>query len=461
MYDTLLLLQTVKGAERFDLVTIQNRSPQANTTIVNCQLSIINSPVIHCRMNDGGEDRGIYMEKLKITMLGDFSMTYGENTVTEQNKRSKKMWTLLQFMIANHNREISQNELISLLWGSKESDNPVGALKTSLHRLRACLDVLGLPDDAEIIVNSMGTYSLNSRLNCEIDFDEFDSLYKKSMLAQSEKEKTTIYLQAIDLYKGDFLHRSRSDSWVTPINNYYHSLYLRIVHDTIDILYKHKYYKELIDVCKKAFDIEKLDDRIHLYYVKALLDIDEKSAAKQHYTYVMDLFYNKNGINPSPEFVALYEKTVKDDNSYNADFGILKGQLDSIDDGIGAYYCEFAFFKHVYQLEIRDAVRSGRPTNLCLLTAVSKTQDELESKQLNRVMTKLSDCISSSLRSRDVYSRYGASQYVLLLSNTTKEQAEMVLDRILKRFKRDNPKMNCTLLYKFDKAGKPKLPQEG
>ena len=46
------------------------------------------------------------MEKLKITMLGEFSMSYGENTITEQRKRSKKMWTLLQFMIANHNREI-------------------------------------------------------------------------------------------------------------------------------------------------------------------------------------------------------------------------------------------------------------------------------------------------------------------------------------------------------------------
>ena len=58
----------------------------------------------------------------------------------------------------------------------------------------------------------------------------------------------------------------------------------------------------------------------------------------------MDLFYNKNGINPSPEFVALYEHTVKDDNAYNADFGILKGQLDNISEGTGAYYCEFAFF---------------------------------------------------------------------------------------------------------------------
>ena len=97
------------------------------------------------------------MEKLKITMLGDFSMTYGENTITEQAKRSKKMWTLLQFLIANHNREISQNELISLLWGNKESDNPVGALKTSLHRLRACLAALGLPEGMEVIINSMGT----------------------------------------------------------------------------------------------------------------------------------------------------------------------------------------------------------------------------------------------------------------------------------------------------------------
>ncbi|MBR5089474.1 MAG: diguanylate cyclase [Ruminiclostridium sp.] len=395
------------------------------------------------------------MEKLKINMLGDFSMSYGENVITEQSKRSRKMWTLLQFMIANHNREISQNELISLLWGEKDSDNPVGALKTSLHRLRACLDGLGMPDGVEIIINSMGTYSLNSRLDCEIDFDEFDALYKKSMLAQSEKEKTNLYLAAIDLYKGDFLNRARSESWVTPINNYYHSLYLRIVHDTIEILYKHKYYTELMNVCRRAFEIEKLDDRIHLFYVRALLDTGETAAAKQHYTYVMDLFYNKNGINPSPEFVALYEKTVKDDNAYNADFGVLKGQLDSIDDGIGAYYCEFAFFKHVYQLEIRDAVRSGRPTNLCLLTAVSKSQEELESKQLNRIMTKLSDCISSSLRSRDVYSRYSASQFVMLLTNTTKEQAGMVLDRILKRFKRDNPKLGCTLLYKFDRAGKP------
>ena len=364
------------------------------------------------------------------------------------------MCTLLQFLVANHNREISQSELISLLWGEKESENPVGALKTSLHRLRACLSALNLPEGVEIIVNSMGTYSLNNWLECDIDFDNFENLYKKSMLAQSEKEKTALYLTAIDIYKGDFLNKSKTDGWVVPLNAYYHSLYLRIVHETLEILFRHKYYSDLLSICRKAFEIEKLDDRIHYYYIKAMLEMGEKAAAKTHYTYVMDLFYNKNGINPSPEFVALYEHTVKDDNAYNADFGVLKGQLDSITDSAGAYYCEFAFFKHVYQLEIRDAARSNRPTHLCLITAVSKTQEDLESKLLNRVMSRLSECIRTSLRSRDVFSRYSASQYVMLLTNTTGEQAEMVLNRILKRFKRDNPKINCTLLYKFDRAGK-------
>ncbi|MBQ7835300.1 MAG: winged helix-turn-helix domain-containing protein [Ruminiclostridium sp.] len=394
------------------------------------------------------------METLKITTFGEFSISYGDKVITEQTKRSKKMWTLLQFMIANHNRTISQTELINLLWGNKSSENPVGALKTSLHRLRNCLAELGLPEGQDIIVNSMGTYAFNNRLECEIDFDKFEALYKKSVAAQSEKEKTNLYLAAIDLYRGDFLNRSREDSWVAPLASYYHSLYVRIVRETIETMYKHRYFGDLLTICRKALVVEQLDDFIHYYYIKALFETGEKAAAKNHYAYVMDLFYNKHGINPSPEFVSLYEQTVKDDRSYNVNFGILKGQLDDMSDESGAFYCEFPFFKHVYQLEVRDAVRSDRPTHLCLITAVSKAQEELEPKMLNRVTGKLSDCIKNSLRSRDVFSRYSASQFVMLLTNTTKEQAEMVLNRILKKFKKENPKLNCTLLYKFDKVGK-------
>ena len=222
----------------------------------------------------------------------------------------------------------------------------------------------------------------------------------------------------------------------------------------------------------------------HLDAVLALPAVDVEAVRKAGFKVVLDAVNSVGGIimprllermgvecicinceptgdfahNPEPlpsNLVELSESVVAN----NADFGILKGQLDDMGDETGAFYCEFPFFKHVYQLEIRDAVRNDRPTHLCLITAVSKTQEELEPKALNRVTGKLSECIKTSLRSRDVYSRYSASQLVLLLTNTSREQAEMVLNRILKRFKKDNPKMNCSLLYKFDRVGKPSQTQ--
>ncbi|MCM1334442.1 MAG: diguanylate cyclase [Bacteroides sp.] len=394
------------------------------------------------------------METLKITMFGEFSIAYGDNIITEQSKRSKKMWTLLQFLIANHNRDISQAELIDLLWGARAGDNPVGALKTSLHRLRACLSALGLPEGEEIIVNKMGSYAFNNALNASIDFDDFELYYKKSLNAQSEKERTTLSMKAIELYDGDFLPKSSEVEWIAPLTAYYHSLFLKIVRETLETLYRHRYYTEILDISRRALTVEKLDDKIHYYYVLALAESGEKAKAKEHYAYVMDLFYNKNAINPSPDFIALYEQTVKDDRAYSTDFAILKGQLDDQRGEPGTFYCEFPFFKHVYQLEVRDAERSGRLTSLCLLTAVSPDQEDLEPKRLEKVMTKLSECIRTSLRSRDVYSRYSVSQFVMLLTNTTNEQAEMILNRILKRFKKENPRLACTLLYRFDRVGR-------
>ena len=57
------------------------------------------------------------MEKLKINMLGEFSMSYGNNVITEQSKRSKKMWTLLEYMIANKGSILTREQLALKIWG--------------------------------------------------------------------------------------------------------------------------------------------------------------------------------------------------------------------------------------------------------------------------------------------------------------------------------------------------------
>ena len=238
------------------------------------------------------------MEKLKVTLLGEFSISYGDKTVSEQSKRSKKIWPLLQYLIVYHERGVSQNELIELLWGEEQSDNPFGALKTQMHRLRTILSELGCPDN--IVINTNGTYAFNTELDYEIDSEEFENRFKAASAPDiSSSEKLVLLLKAIDLYTGDFLSKSAYESWVVPLNTYYHSIFFKAVHTAIALLESEGRLHDIATVCNKAIGIDPYDETVHYHLIKVMAALGEQQNAKKHYEYITDLFYNKFGISPS------------------------------------------------------------------------------------------------------------------------------------------------------------------
>ena len=102
------------------------------------------------------------MNKLKITMFGEFSISCNENAISEHSKRSKKLWLLLQYLLVNHTRSVTQSELIDVLSGEDEGVNPASALKTQIHRLRDVLSELKHPMPIIICVN--GAYCINPEI---------------------------------------------------------------------------------------------------------------------------------------------------------------------------------------------------------------------------------------------------------------------------------------------------------
>ena len=71
-----------------------------------------------------------------FTMFGQFSRSYRDKRLCENEYRGSKMILLLEYLISQRGTEITQNELIDLLWS--DSKNPANALKTLLHRT-SCL----------------------------------------------------------------------------------------------------------------------------------------------------------------------------------------------------------------------------------------------------------------------------------------------------------------------------------
>lgn len=82
-------------------------------------------------------------DTLRVQMLGEFTLQYGCQEISDNDNRSRKVWLLLAYMIYCRNRSVSQEDLVNLLWGEEErSSNPLNALKTMFHRVRTMLNQL-------------------------------------------------------------------------------------------------------------------------------------------------------------------------------------------------------------------------------------------------------------------------------------------------------------------------------
>lgn len=380
-------------------------------------------------------------------MFGEFSVTYKDNTVSEHSKRSKKLWLLLQYLVVHHNRAVAQSELIDILSREDEGVNPTSALKTQIHRLRDILSELGC--EKPIIVCINGAYSINSEINLEIDAEEFEKAFKEATANDDTDEKLSLILNAVNLYTGDFLAKAAYESWVVPLNTYYRSVYSKAVHIAVELLSTMGKLHDIISICSKASAINPYDEFVHYSHIKALAELGDQESAKRQYETVTHLMMTKFGITPSKELIELYDTAIKSKKSVKSDIDAVISDLLEQRQVSGAFFCEYQIFKHLYQLEIRDAQRTGASINICLLTVNGADGEMPAQNPLNKAMQRLQDCVSRSLRGSDIFSRYSVSQFVIMLSNTNEQTGDLIMKRIEKAFKRENTNKDIELGYTF------------
>ena len=386
-------------------------------------------------------------EPLQISMLGGFSLAYlGGAAIDYQSNRSNKLWMVLAYLLTHRGKQITQDELIDILWADEDIDNPANTLKTLRHRLCSMLDELGGMPGKEMIRYNHGIYAWNEEVDCIIDIDQFSTYCALAEQEQNPEQKASYYLNAIEYYGGDFLPKLSSEMWVMSTHAYYHAEYLRVVKKCIALLQGTKRYYEIITVCRKAVAIEPYDEELHRELIYALVNTGAKQSALSHYEKVKETFYREFGLNLSEDLVELYKQIIAESNDYEVDLSIIKEQLQE-EAAPGAFYCEYALFKEIYRLMTRMLERNGQSVYLCLISVTDKNGKRIvNTKKQSEAVGKLRTAIQFSLRRGDVFTRYSVSQYLVLLSAINYENTEMVLDRIQANFKRDNPNLAVRLV---------------
>ena len=116
-------------------------------------------------------------EILQIQVLGKFTLQYGEAVVSDEDDRSRKMWTVLAYLIYHREKVISQQELVDLCWGEDtRSSDPHNALKSVVHRIRSTLDKLQDGLGKDLLRRKSGCYTWNTDIPIRVDAEEFESL---------------------------------------------------------------------------------------------------------------------------------------------------------------------------------------------------------------------------------------------------------------------------------------------
>lgn len=388
------------------------------------------------------------METIRISVLGKFSIEYNGNIVSDDLNRSRKMWNLLAFIVMNHDTAITQSRFIDSLW-SDDNSNPINALKTQLFRTREMLKPLKLGGEG-CILSSRGAYSWNSEYDIILDAELFEELVNDAENPLlSNQERINKYLEALELYKGDFIPKLSGEVWTIPISARYHSIYLESVKKLCVLLEDENDSDSIIKVILKAIEIDNLDEKLHCLLIMAYIRCDRYKDALDHYDSATNILYRNLGVNPSAELRTLYSQIMDTQKALETDLAIIQEHLmeNSLDEG--AFFCEYGYFVKTYQLTKRRLERLGLSTYLCLVTLQTDRGQSPDLTKLDGYMSKLLAVLNLSLRTGDVISKYSGAQYILMLPCVNFENADMVMNRILSNYKKKFRTDKVILNYKI------------
>jgi len=388
---------------------------------------------------------------INIRMLGGFEICADGHCIDESLNRTRQLWTLLKYLIAYRAEQVTLEDLTRIMWPDGDIDNPAGALKNLVYRIRTILTKNNIPHARDMIIFESGVYKWNNDLPCEIDTEILMQMHKAGMDESAPVgERISVLMRAVALYGGDFLAKSRREDWATTLVGRYRRIYIECVHTILSLLEAGGYEKEIEIVCAAAQAIDRYDEKVHLSLMHSLMRQGHNSRAIAHYNSVTDMFARELGsVLPSDMREFRHEMT-----------RILRGKDTALDEiyldlketgkPSGAFYCEYEIFKNLYRLEARNAARTGKSIFICLLTVSTGNEHESpNSRRYGDIINGLRDTIQKNMRMGDAFAKFSPTQFILMLPTPDHESCDIAINRLLRCYRQTSPPQGTTVNVKI------------
>lgn len=366
--------------------------------------------------------KAVYFE-----VLGSFSMGRAEDGTKKEyvipGKAGKKVLSFLQYLIVNHTRSISLEELIEQFWPETDSTDPGNALKNMMFRTRSYLKKV-FPEQKELIRKLPGCYIWNPDVRVEVDAEQFEQKYLEAR-GKKDEEHVELLLEAVSLYKGDFLAGNDSD-WTASIRHYYQTLYLDACKKALSALQEKERWSEMISICEQAYEVDFSMDAFVVHHMQALISLGQPEKAVERYQMFRKMLWQEYEIEPASHVEQMHALASGMCQSSRDSEDILKLVSEGAEER-GAFFCTFGVFQSIVALERRHLARTKQNSTLVLVTIGDKSAPTTDARRLQRILLE-------GLRTGDLVARLDAGSYIVMLTGASVESTQAVIRRVEQKF---------------------------
>lgn len=399
---------------------------------------------------------------IRLQLMDNFAIYINEQKCDHMVNKSRKGLALMQCLILKRGQSVPNYRLLATFWPEEESSNPENALKTLVSRMRALLNQVS-PGMGNCIVADRGAYHWECMPGMIVDVYEIEDIFSElaGIREYSERAKN-LYSRLLKLYTGDLLQNSDKNEWALGQATLLHNKYMAAVYNCIEMYKQVDYYNEIINTCRAALDVDNFDDRLHMELMSALIKTNRTNDALVQYKHVMHLHYRYLGIQPSENMQEFYKQIVHAGKTLEFNLESIRNELKESGEQRGAFICEYAVFKEIFNLQMRNLERLGSTMFLAVIMVSDLSGETMDTIKQNKIMSGLTDILRKNLRKGDTITQFSPTILALLLPTVNYTTGNMVMERVKRLFYQAYPNSNVTFNYRVGPLSSDmKIPADG
>lgn len=360
--------------------------------------------------------------------------------------RAHRLWLLVAYLIVNRDHGVSPQELIDLLWPEVTSNNPASTLQNNVSRARALFSEANFDGARDLIKHTDGLYYWAPERSTLLDIEIFETNARRigDFLSADDAEGIELALETCKLYTGDFLSDATDITWCANLAVYYRTLYKRLCKTTIIALMEAGRLKEAQTLCLQVCVLDPAAEEFSLLLMQAYLADANPTAALEQYQTIANYLSQTYDIQPSAELETQREIALQELYGQSMNEQGIRTFLFESNDDEGAFACSNAVFREIALLRLREMERSGEDSHIIAISFSNPS-----TKTARRIINakRVAQVLSATLRASDPFTKVGSNQFLVLLPGASAENARMVYERIVARFKDSFPR--AELAFRF------------